>query len=519
MSQRGTKVLDSHCRCSPARKRRDVDTERSRCFRSGPQLPIQAVHTTEVARQARNLHRTCVFAFLGAVLVLPLHAQASLSGARVVADEIITTTTPARNGAGPTWCVGAPLLVRENRTVWASISVTDPEAEPYCNTHWELWRRPEAGGWERVRSGAAASEREPCPLFLPEPDKLMLSIHPKLLERDRSSGGEHTWYCQPAIAGFDPANPADDPKLVQPEFAGRPVFGQHSYRTVGVDSASGSFLLMSIDRQDDFHMTRRDRSGAWHPVAAPEFPIRSCYPNIVLQGGEGHVFAIGDIKEPVEAWRAEKLRVLNRDWDYAFRRVFYAWSPDLASGRFETPLEVDSVDSTAGWAFNLDMAIDARGRVHLLWVRQNIHYDFLRDRFFPDTPIVEEVRHAVLEKGRVASTETLLRREVDGGTSGWGASTGRFHQLPDGRLVAVLSTDVEIAEGHPTRALLLQELDLDAHASPPAVRVALETPLPGNWIFTNTTRGGSQPDNNLDILTTSTRDGVISVRYINVLIP
>ncbi len=454
-----------------------------------------------------------------AATLLPLPALGALSGGRVLADEIITTTIPANNGASPVWCVGAPLLVRETGTVWASISVTDPGAEPSCNTHWELWRRPEAGAWERIRRGPAASEREPCPLFLPEPDKLMLSIHPKILEWAHSSTSEHKWYCQPAIAQFYPRDPSSQPTLLQPKFATSPLFHQNSYRGVGVDPTNGSFLMLGKDSTNHSHMTRRDRSGAWFPVAAPAFPIKAEYSAIVLRGNEGHVFAIGDIVEPNAAWKAEKFRVLNDSWDFAFRRVFYAFAPDLATGRFEALLEVDSVDGTAGWAFNLDMVADGNGRIHLLWVRRNIQYGFLRDRFFPGTPIVEEVRHAVLEQGRILSTETLLRREVDGafvaGTR-MNVSTGRFHQLPDGRLLAVLATDVEDSKKLSTRALLLQELDLDARASPPAVRVALKTPLPVNWIFTNTVRGGSKPAHDLDILTTATRDSVVSVRYIHV---
>jgi hypothetical protein len=455
-----------------------------------------------------------------AVALLTISIEAApLSDARVLADEIITTTTPAQNGASPTWCAGAPLLVRENGNVWTSISVHDPDEPPACNTHWELWRRPAGSAWKRMRSGHAASEREPCPLFMPEPDKLMLSIHPKILEHERQSNGDRIWFCEPAIARFDPTDLDDKARLLKPEFATRPELNQHSYRSVGVDADSGAFLMMLIDRENKFHMTRRDASGAWHPAAAPEFPIRSCYANIVLRGDEAHVFAIGDIIEPNSEWKAEKFRVLNRQWDYAFRRVFYARAPDLAKGRFDGPLEVDSVEDTAGWAFNLDMLEDAAGRVHLLWVRQNIQYAFMRDRFFPGTPIVEEVRHAVLEAGRVVSTETLLRREVEGSTGGWRFSSGRFHQLPDGRLLAVLTTDLADHGEQSDRALLLQELDLAARASPPPVRVQLATAPPRNTFFTNTARGGSKPDNNIDILTTETKDGVISIRYIHVLVP
>jgi hypothetical protein len=165
------------------------------------------------------------------------------------------------------------------------------------------------------------------------------------------------------------------------------------------------------------------------------------------------------------------------------------------------------------------MIADSNGRVHLLWVRQNIQYAFLRDRFFPGTPIVEEVRHAVVENGRVLSTETLSRREVDGGLTRARTSTGRFHQLADGRLIAILVIDAAKSDEPPSREMLLQEMDPDARHSSPPVRVELKNPAPSDRFFTNTTRGGSKPDNNIDILTTGTKDGVISIRYIHVVIP
>lgn len=465
-------------------------------------------------------HDTCALALMAAGMsLLPLTGNATLSGARVLADEIITTTTQTHNGSNPMWCLGAPLIVRENGNVWASISVHDPDEPPMCNAHWELWRKTAPRPWAQIRRGPAASEREPCPLFMPEPGRLMLSVHPKILEKELQSDGEYSWYCQPAIAAFDTRDIHDEVDILQPEFPRGTQFTQHSYRSLAVDSASRAFLLMVINRENDFNVTWRDASGTWRAVGAPAFPIRSCYATMLLNGTEGHVFAIGDIKEPVQAWKEEKFRVLNREWDYAFRRVFYARAPDLGTGKFDMPLEIDTVDDTAGWAFNLDMAIDANGRVHLLWVRQNIHYDFLRDRFFPGVPILQEIRHAVIENGRVISTETLSSQREAGDAKRRRLSTGRFHQLPDGRLLAVLFAERANFDEPSSTELRIQEMDLMARNSAPPVRVHLEKPLSAGWFFTNTTRGGSKPDNNLDILTTETRDGIISLRYIHVLIP
>lgn len=453
----------------------------------------------------------CLLAGLCAGL---LHLEAAPLRPSAIADEIIASTTSPENGTSPMWCVGAPLVVRRNGVVWVSLQMHDSGAKPYCNTHWELWRRPETGVWAKVKQGMPASEREPCPVFLYDPETLVLSIQPKVLEREIDRSGETAWFCQPALAVYDLKHLDGEARLWPPVFAPGAPFAQHSYRSLAVDPASRSLFLMVIDRQDIYRPTWRDAAGSWHPLAPLEFPVRACYPDIVMRERAAHILAIGDIKEPNRDWKDEKFRVLQREWDYVFRRLFYTWSPDLAQADLRPPLEVDSVDATAGWMFNLDLLVDARNRVHLLWVRRNFEFDFLRDRFFPGQPIVESIRHAVIENGRVVSSETLWSREVSNPRPwGRGFASGRLHALPDGRLVAVLATETDDGTG-----LFLQELDPQAQASPAAVRVALDRPPPGAWFFTNTPRGGSAPDRHLDLLGTETRDGVISFRYLQIRI-
>jgi hypothetical protein len=98
-----------------------------------------------------------------AVALLTISIEAApLSDARVLADEIITTTTPAQNGASPTWCAGAPLLVRENGNVWTSISVHDPDEPPACRAYADrVLALPAMQEWMR----AAERETETLPQF------------------------------------------------------------------------------------------------------------------------------------------------------------------------------------------------------------------------------------------------------------------------------------------------------------------------------------------------------------------
>lgn len=450
-----------------------------------------------------------------ALLVLATMKGVAAQEARVIADEIVTTTTLAKNGSSPMWCVGAPLLVRQNGNVWASISVHDTDAVPYCNTHWELWRRPADGVWSRIQTGPAASEREPCPLLLLNPGSLVLSVHPKILDRGGEPSGEIRWHCQPALAAFDLKRSAQPARLWRPAFDASAQFTQHSYRGVGVDSANGSMMMMVIDHADAYHAAWRDSAGSWHAMSPPRFPVRACYPNIAFHSRAAHVLAIGDIREPNEVWKAEKFRVLGRDWDYVFRRLFYTWTPDVASADFTEPTEIDTVDDTAGWMFNLDLLVDARDRVHLLWVRRTFDHGFLGRRFFPGRPNLEVVTHAIVERGRVVAREQLSRREIptEIGTERQFTS-GRLHELPDGRLVAILIAPTPA--GDP--GMYLQALDPNAQRSIPPVRVPLAQPPPEGFFFTNTTRGGSSPAHDLDVLCAETRGDVVSLRYIHVSI-
>jgi hypothetical protein len=341
-------------------------------------------------------------------------------------------------------------------------------------------------------------------------------MQPKILERSHDAGGETSWYCQPALGVFEPKRPTRTPKLWLPQFGPAAPFTQHSYRSMGVDPARGEFLMMVLDGKDDYQPTWRDSAGAWHPLAAPAFPIRACYPDVVFRDHAAHVLAIGDIVEPNAEWKAEKFRVLQRKWDYAFRRLFYAWTPDVAGEGFRPSLEIDSADDTGGWILNLDLLVDAQKRVHLLWVRRTFDYDLLRDRFFPGRPNVETVMHAIVEQGRVTAREELMHRELAPGAADNRQHTyGRLHEMPDGRVIAVLAAPG--APGGP--GLFLQELDPQAKASPAPVRLALSRPPPTGTFFTNTPRGGSKPDHELDLLGTETNGDQITLRYLHVHIP
>ena len=245
-------------------------------------------------------------------------------------EEVVATCKPPGNGAGPLWCYGAPLVVRQGDRVFASLMETGVGVPPPCNTRWRLYRR-DAGGWQDVRHAADFREREPCPLASPGPGRLLLSVNPST-----EPPGTQYGRCDPHLL-----------RLRRP--APRSAADRPPSRVVGDAPLRGPFLpgarrrCLARGRARPEHR-RRDAAPSIGPTAPARvslprsgtirFPIRACYPQVAIRDRSAHVLAIGDIVEPNEAWRAYKKKTTGSEWDYVFRRLFYARSPDLSAGRF-----------------------------------------------------------------------------------------------------------------------------------------------------------------------------------------
>src|SRR5207249_5982969 len=120
-------------------------------------------------------------------------------------EEAIATCGSPNNGAGPLWCYGAPLLVRQGESVFASVMEVGPGVPPLCNTRWRLYRRgPER--WELLGHEAAFREREPCPLVARGED-LLLSVNPSTQPRGTQYGR-----CDPHLLQLDPRDPGRPPQ-------------------------------------------------------------------------------------------------------------------------------------------------------------------------------------------------------------------------------------------------------------------------------------------------------------------
>ncbi len=232
----------------------------------------------------------------------------------------------------------------------------------------------------------------------------------------------------------------------------------------------------------------------------------------MLVGANASVAPVVEVEEDVysyDAWREYKRELTGREWDYDFRRLFYTWTEDITGGEFHEWVEIASRDQTAGWIMPLDLWVDARGDVHLLWTERAIDTR-LRERFFPGERQSHALNYAVLRQGAVALRRTLAIAEE--GVSEEIPQFGRFQVTPEERLFVcffVRGRDAAGARVAENRVLEIR----DGGEVGEAVRLPLEHPM--SSFFTATTRGGSPPSHTLEMLGTRA-DGARTISYARV---
>ncbi len=407
-------------------------------------------------------------------------------------EEPVYEYAPADNGAGPLWCYGATCIVRHGADVFVSGLETLPGVKPLNNCRWTLYRRT-ATGWELQQADPQGRQREPCPLGIFADGRLFLSTNPTLTERDVYSGPANPHLLQLAAAA--PQKPG---VALQPVWVKNPGFNEHSYRGLGVDGPRQELVLFNNYGYEEQYWAYLDRRGRWANRGIIRYPIRGCYEEVALVNGACHVLAIGDVQEPIEAWRKWKFEKSGgRTWDYVFRRLFYVWNATIATNQFAQPLEVDNLDATAGAINNLDLWVDRQGAAHLLYRKTTVANPAMRDRFFPGKPITTSLEYCVVRRNQVVSRHTLVNGGEGAGAEmpGW----ARFHATPEGRLLVIYHATGADAQGNRLNENRLLEILPEGGVTGP-LKVGLKHPFTS--FMTATERGGSTPSRLLDLLGT-----------------
>lgn len=420
-------------------------------------------------------------------------------------EEEVYSFVSANNGAGPMWCRGSTSLVRCNDQLFAAGLETIPDAKPLNNCLPLLFHRDD-NGWKQVYRGDERT-REPSPVACFDDGRLFLSVNPTLTAPDTYNGPS-----EPRILEFDTQSPSFGFETHLPEWAGKPPFTEHSYRSFAADATNHELILFQNIGYTHAEWAFYDRRGQWSAQGRLEWPwakeydepgpVRICYPTVALKDRAVYFFGVSDVVEPYHIWRERKKEITGQAWDYDFRRVFLTWTDDIRSGQFHQWIEISSRDHTAGWLTPCDLFVDAEGNVHLLWIERALD-ERLRPEFFPLEKQSHTLNYALFRDGVV-----LLRRVLhlaDDKNPNGVPSEARFHVTPSGRLFVFFL--ISHSAGPQNR---IMEIFTDGTASPPYV-VPLKRPMVG---FTASPRAGSAPSEYLDLLGVSGN----AVRYARVCI-
>ncbi|MBD3265638.1 hypothetical protein GF373_03125 [bacterium] len=413
----------------------------------------------------------------------------------VLMEEDIIDVKPPGNGAGPLWCYGSPLIVRDGERVFASIPETGAEVPLLCNTRWRLFERT-GKGWVIRHQAEPYREREPSPLVRLAGGTLVLSANPSTEPPGVKYGA-----CEPQLLFFSLPQ-LEEPRSIKPTWDGQPHFTDHSYRGIAADAKNGELLLFHIDaKTSEQNWSFRAANGEWIAKGKLSFPLRSCYPQVFLKDRAAHIMAIGDIVEPVESWRQYKRKKTGRKWDYVFRRLFYSYTPDIVNEPFCEAMEVLNLDATAGHITNLDLWVNEEGVAALLFIKQQVQNELMRDRFFPTLrySLARHLEVAFYREGKHIQTNCYAV-----GGDGHNGETltpqpqyARFHVTPDGWLYIVSCDIVWDAEGKARTVNRIRRIRPKSKDREKWVEIPLQEPF--RQFFTNTVRGGSQPSRTLDL--------------------
>ena len=215
----------------------------------------------------------------------------------------------------------------------------------------------------------------------------------------------------------------------------------------------------------------------------------------MLRNRAVHFCGVSDIVEPYTRWREYKKELTGREWDYDFRRLFYTWSDDITTGKFEKWVEIASRDKTCGWIGPCDLYVADDGRVHILWTERAID-PRLREKFFPDARQSHALNYAILSRRARSSTSARSSWPKRAARTKWCWPPVSTSRRPSACSCSTTSRAVMHRAAHSRRtgSWNCSRTERLAHRS------ASRSQSPMSAFFTATVRGGSPPSPVLELL-------------------
>lgn len=414
-------------------------------------------------------------------------------------EEDVYSYEPANNGAGPMWCSGSTSLVRIGQNIYATGLETLKNAQPLNNCRWMLFKRGPSG-WEKLHMDEHGRTREPSPIVGFSDGNLFVSANPTLGTGTEPNGGP----ARPEIIQFSVDHPERSRETIFPIWEGTPRFSEHSYRSFAADGMNQEMIIFQNIGYTHAEWSFRDRKGNWSSQGKLKWPwgdeydkpqpIRICYPNVALNGRAVYFCGVSDIIEPYNTWRAFKKELTGNNWDYDFRRLFLAWTPDISNVEFSDWLEISSRDKTAGWISPGDLWVSPEGAAHIVWTERAID-ERLKAKFFPSAEQSHSLNYAVVRDGKVALRRTLLVSQKGGSQEV--PSRCRLQVTSDNRLFVIYYVNGRNSDGQSVAENRVMEIFSDGGTSS-ASRVPLKNPFAN--FFTATVRAGSPAGKTLELL-------------------
>ena len=336
-------------------------------------------------------------------------------------------TVPFKNGADPLWCSGNSTIIRVGEDVFATNMRVFPERGRHSRTSLEVWAKRGSGSWQMEFFEEGVYQREPCPVMYIGGSVIGVTVNATNIvypPEEENIGA----LCTPKIYLFDVTDHLTLTQVVTPRFDDPDYeLNDHSYRGHALDSANGDLFLVNkycLGEGSAHAWALLDKN--YQTVRADKLvcPKRCCYHNIALHKGELYIFAVRDVEEFVPEWRDYKREVTGDEWDYDMRAIYLKYSPDIRRQDPGEQILIMDRDDTCGHVKNLDCMFTPEGDMLFVASSKRIWHDFMRARFFPNTPFDATLEFFRLRGGKVIDRQVLdcsgKSEEINPKTLYWG---------------------------------------------------------------------------------------------------